>query len=513
VATDRSRRIEFGDFQTPPGLAADVCAAVSKTNFRPRSILEPTCGRGVFLLAALSEFPCASRVLGFDRNPDYVKIARAEVTSSPHGASAEVKQADFFSTDWAEVIDNLPQPILVIGNPPWVTNAALGGLGSLNLPPKSNTDNLRGIEALTGHSNFDISEWMLRESVQWLASREGTLAVLCKTAVARKVLTFAWSRQIPVERASIYRIDAKAHFGASVDACLLLVRTRPGCGVKECAEYESLLASQPQRTFGVRDGQLVADVTLFERWRCLLATEHNGWRSGIKHDCSTVFELDVNEREFRNGLGERVEVERDVVFPLMKSSDLAAGRTPKKWLLLPQRFVTESPDRLQSAAPKAWQYLGRHRRLLDERGSTIYRKRPPFSVFGVGPYSFSPWKVAISGLYKRLEFRCVGPLREQPVVFDDTCYLFPCDSQEQAGVLHKLVTSPAALEFWSALVFWDAKRPITAKLLNSLDLAELARAIGVWDATTRRIAERQMVEYSEHAHQALLFQESAAPRG
>jgi hypothetical protein len=513
MATNRHSQIEFGDFQTPTRLAQDVCAVVSRTGFEPRSVLEPTCGHGAFLRVALSAFPDVSCVLGFDRNPDYVRIARAGVESSPHEAHVEVNEADFFSTDWLQVIDRLPEPILIIGNPPWVTNAALGGLGGRNLPAKSNMDNLRGIEALTGRSNFDISEWMLRENIQWLASRQGLLAVLCKTAVARKVLAFAWSRDLPVESASIYRIDAKAHFGASVDACLLLIRTRPGCRAKECEDYDSLSASHPRGVFGLREGRLVADVKLFERWRFLLATGLNGWRSGIKHDCSRVFELDSTGQGFRNGLGEQVEIGPEVVFPLLKSSDLAARRGPRKWLLVPQRSMSESPNWLQTAAPRVWAYLIQHEPLLERRRSSIYRNRPPFAVFGVGPYSFSPWKVAISGLYKKLDFSCVGPIERKPVVFDDTCYFFPCDSEDQASVLHRLVTSDAAIEFWSALVFWDAKRPITANLLNTLDLAELARAIGAWDATTRLIAERQIVDYAEQTHQWLLFRESAPPYG
>jgi hypothetical protein len=146
---------------------------------------------------------------------------------------------------------------------------------------------------------------------------------------------------------------------------------------------------------------------------------------------------------------------------------------------------------------------------LKKRGSSIYRNRPQFSVFGVGPYSFSPWKVAISGLYKKLDFSCIGLFGDRPVVFDDTCYFFPCDSEEQARILYTLVASNAAVEFFSALVFWDSKRPITSALLNTLDLAELARLLGLWDATTRVIAERQLVDYAEQAHQWLLFRESA----
>jgi hypothetical protein len=284
---------------------------------------------------------------------------------------------------------------------------------------------------------------------------------------------------------------------------------RPGCNAKECEDYDSLSAPHPQVTFGLREGQLVADVKPFERWRFLLATGLNGWRSGIKHDCSRVFELNRTEASFRNGLGEQVEIECKVVFPLLKSSDLAAHRGPRKWLFVPQRSMSESPSRLQTAAPKAWSYLIRHQELLKKRGSSIYRNRPQFSVFGVGPYSFSPWKVAISGLYKKLDFSCIGLFGDRPVVFDDTCYFFPCDSEEQARILYTLVASNAAVEFFSALVFWDSKRPITSALLNTLDLAELARLLGLWDATTRVIAERQLVDYAEQAHQWLLFRESA----
>ena len=35
-------------------------------------------------------------------------------------------------------------------------------------------------------------------------------------------------------------------------------------------------------------------------------------------------------------------------------------------------------------------------KILDNRKSSIYNKRPRFSIFGIGDYSFSKWKVAIS---------------------------------------------------------------------------------------------------------------------
>jgi len=115
--------------------------------------------------------------------------------------------------------------------------------------------------------------------------------------------------------------------------------------------------------------------------------------------------------------------------------------------------------------------------LLDRRGSSIYKGRPPFSIFGIGPYSFAPWKVAISGFYKRLNFQQVGPLQGRPVVFDDTCYFLACSSEEESRRVVELLNSNVARDFYRAFVFWDAKRPITAELLQRLSLPGLARAL------------------------------------
>lgn len=507
----KQRKVEFGDFQTPITLAREVCSLVARTGFRPASVLEPTCGTGSFLRAAFETFPDVSRVLGFEINQPYVEHARRVAASAvPSNTFVEIRQSDFFLTDWSEIVEALPEPILVIGNPPWVTNAELSTLGSNNVPTKLNLDNLRGIDALTGKSNFDISEWMLRRNLEWLNGKRGMLAVLCKTTVARKVLLYAWQNALTVASASLYNLDAQEYFGATVDACLLLVQTYPTGGSKECRVYDSLRSKQPGSVFGLRDGMLVADVKPYERRKDLAGTGLRGWRSGIKHDCSKVFELRLDNNKFVNGLGEFVDLEPEVLFPLLKSSDLAAHTEPRRWIIVPQRTMGEDPSHLRADAPRTWSYLMAHAHLLDKRRSSIYKNRPRFSIFGVGPYSFAPWKVAISGLYKKLDFVQVPPFQDRPVVLDDTCYFFPCQSEEEYNSLHELVMSEPAREFLSAFIFWDAKRPITAQLLNLLDLAALTRVLGKENDVTRTLAERQIVEYVEGAHQQLLFREDAA---
>ena len=502
TAKDDKKTVEFGDFQTPQHLAHAVCKLIAYSGFSPSSVVEPSCGRGAFLTAALDAFPSAT-VHGYDCNPLHVEFAHRRVSAFPH---ASVGAGNFFQNNWKAMLSEFSDPILVLGNPPWVTNAAIGSLGGANLPKKSNFDGWRGIDALTGSANFDISEWMIRENISWLKDRGGAVAVLCKTSVARKVLAHVWTKGYSIQSASLYEIDSSKNFGVSVDACLLFVRVGPSnkrpC---ECDVYDSLDAAERSSRFGLRNDMLVSHAPTYERLALLQSRGLEGWRSGLKHDCSRVFEFSSDNGQLVNGLGERATIEAEVVFPLMKSSDVAKGRPPRKHVLVPHRTMVESPLDLRHTAPNAWQYLVSHQEAVEQRASSIYKKRPPFSIFGIGPYSFAPWKVAIAGLYKKLRFTKVSPTEGRPILLDDTCYFFPCATEDECNLLLSMISSPPALELWSSLVFWDSKRPITAKLLNQLNLEALARRLGIWDnPIAKRLAAKQ-ARRTQHEAQSTLF--------
>jgi len=239
---------------------------------------------------------------------------------------------DFFALDWHALLAELPDPLLVIGNPPWVTNSALAAIDSQNMPRKHNAHGHRGNEAIKGKSNFDISEWMRSRVADLLHGRVATLAVLCKTTVARKVLVHVWKRACDVADSSLYRIDALKHFGASVDACLLVLPFAPGSRSTRCAHHASLTERTPRATFGRHDHQLIADIAAYERWKHLCGDDPVYiWRSGIKHDCSRVMELRREGHAFRNGLGERVELEPDHVYPC----PLDTSPSPRDRLIYP----------------------------------------------------------------------------------------------------------------------------------------------------------------------------------
>lgn len=469
-----TKKTEFGDYQTPSALAKNVSQLLMELEYVPKTVLEPNCGLGSFIYAALDTFSSLEKVVGVDINAEYIATLAHKTQNN---TKVKLLHADFFETDWGDILEALPSPILILGNPPWVTNSALGALNSKNLPKKNNHKKTSGIEAITGASNFDVSEWMLLKMFEQARLKKAAVAMLVKTSVARKVLLHEWENHTETGTSRIFMIDAALSFGVSVDACLLLYDLT-GFGDKVCAVYENLSLSSKISTFGYADRQLVANISSYkssQKFRNADKKTDFTWRSGIKHDASSVMELKLIDGHYFNNLGEAADIESTFVYPMLKSSDLANDTVPHRFMLVPQRYIGEDTKKIASLAPKTWRYLSQHKAYFDKRKSTIYKNKPPFSIFGVGEYSFARWKVGISGLYKKLHFQIIPPFEDKPVVLDDTCYFLACDSPNEAHTIVILLNSQEAQVFFSTFIFWDAKRPITAKTLNKLNLPVLAQ--------------------------------------
>ena len=468
---ERRTKIEYGDFQTPLALANSVCQKLMMLGISPDIIVEPTCGVGTFIEASAYHFASVKKIIGVEVNETYLNQIQKRRSAFPNNERISIQQGNFFDFNWKELLKNVEGTVLVLGNFPWVTNSQQGMIGGANLPKKNNFQNHNGFDAMTGRSNFDISEWMLIQVGNWLQNRNAYLAMLCKTAVARKFLNHLHTNKLSVHQTAIYGIDAKKHFNASVEACLLFCEFDGVSHNYDYAVYENLQTENYQRV-GHRHGLTIRDLDTFEKSTHLFGTSEIKWRSGIKHDCSEVMELKEQDGLLFNGLGEPVDIEPTFVYPLLKGSDIANNRihSTNRFVIVTQKSVGAPTNPIKRLAPKTWEYLEKHAEFLDNRKSRIYRDNPRFSIFGVGAYTFSPYKIAICGLYKTLDFRLVGELNNKPVVFDDTIYFTSFDSEEQARKILYTLLSQDVQDFFSSMIFWDDKRPIKTSILNRLNL-------------------------------------------
>ena len=472
-------RGEFGDWQTSYDFACAVCRKLKEMGAAPEVILEPTCGLGNFIKAGLEVFDTVTEVYGIEIYKPYLDELRKNLIVKEN-IGIHLYHEDIFTFDFSEIKKRLKgKNILILGNPPWVTNSELGKNGSTNLPRKFNYRGTKGIEAITGKGNFDIAESICNLLMEHFASDEGTrIALLVKNSVVKNIITHQRSQGYFISHICQYAFDAKKEFDVSVSASLFSCTI--GKDIAEVCRYYDFYTGNFLKSYGWRNDCFVSDIEAYDKAAMIDGLSELTWRSGVKHDCSKVMELVFKSGRYENGFHEEVDVEPACIYPLLKSSDIGNGFSGevRKYIVLPHKNLVESNSAMRQRVPLAYAYLEKYGHMLDNRKSSIYKGKPRFCIFGLGDYSFKPYKVVVSAFYKNITFSLVTPIDGKKAVLDDTCYMLGFDNLAFAKITHYLLNSPIVVQFISAICFTDAKRVINCELLMRIDLSKVLDFIG-----------------------------------
>jgi hypothetical protein len=479
---NKLEKTEFGDFQTNENLAKNVVQLLHTEGRKPTVIFEPSFGKGNFILAALQTFESIEQVVGVEIFKPYIVETKFKILDSylanPDRNKPIIRllHQSFFDFDYK----NLPKTseLLVIGNPPWVTNAGLGVLDSANLPRKSNFKNHSGLDAMMGKSNFDIGEFITLSLLQNCQNRTGKLAFLVKNQVIKNLVFDQKKNQFNIGNWRKYSFDAQKEFSAAVEASLLTVDFSQNSNAV-CTEFSLQNIDCQLNTFGWVGSYFVSNT---EGYVAISKFDGNcpfEWRQGMKHDCSAVMELTRENGHFVNGRNETTVLEPDLVFGLLKSSDLKhlVVKDARRFTIVTQRRIGQDTNYIAQNLPKTFDYLDRHRTDFVNRKSSIYRDKPQFSIFGIGDYAFKPYKVAISGLYKTAHFTLVLPNDDKPLMLDDTCYFLNFDDLETAVCVWATLNNVKTRQLLAALTFSDAKRVFTKDILKRIAIDKIAAEI------------------------------------
>lgn len=188
----------------------------------------------------------------------------------------------------------------------------------------------------------------------------------------------------------------------------------------------------------------------------IVATLENKPRQGVNTcGANDVFIFSRTSQGLADKNGNIVDLEADLQFPLIDRSIFQTGVTDpdeaEKWILIPHESTTGkclSREEL-SKFPKSEHYLLQHEKRLRNRKGTIIRasisKERWWSLLGVGRYSFLQYKVAWEALGKRA-FR--------PVLIDgrwqgnQAMHAFcPCNSKEE-GINIRNALAEGEVEAW-----------------------------------------------------------------
>lgn len=473
----QSDKAEYGDWQTNFDLACRVCLIIKNKGINPYTIIEPTCGTGTFILASVIVFgDSVKEVYGIDIYKPYLtqlKFRLLDYALKNSGfitCKVYLLHQNIFGFNFESLSIEKNKNLLIIGNPPWVTNSKLSEIKSNNLPPKSNFKNVKGLEAITGKSNFDIAEFITYQLLNSFHNLNACLAFLVKSSVAKNIVYEQKNGKYNIKRFEQYTIDAKKEFDVSVPACLFFAEMGMG-NAKQCPVRNLYKLDKPY-TYGWVNDHFVSNVEDYSLYSSLDGKCQLVWWSGMKHDCSKVMELEKKNGIFYNKLDEVVKIEPDLVYPILKSSDLRDEHilSFRKYVIVTQTTTSDDTSKIGIYQPLTYTYLKNHLKWFEKRRSIIYKKRGKFCIFGIGDYSFKKYKIAIAGLYKRTTFSLVSPLEGKPVMLDDTCYMLGFDTFDMANCFLKILNSSEIQHFLHSLMFSDAKRSINKDMLMRINL-------------------------------------------
>jgi adenine-specific DNA-methyltransferase len=487
----RAVRLVLGEYYTPPGVA-ELAVASLDVDLTAARILDPGCGAGAFLAAAIDAKRAAidappaetvdrivNSVVGIDLNPVAVttaKLAYLSALSDLLDASGRDRLSiPVFLTDAlgltredditfaGERADTTFDALA--GNPPWIPWERLPDavkdawrreyVSELGLQPHE------GIEARLGHSNDDVSVPYAFTCIHRYLRPGGDAAFVLKRDLVRGPAGAVLRRLQVGERSLRLRhvhdfaaLDPFPDAGADAALYTFTADADPVTPVsttvwrgREGGEAAFVSAASLRETTVSVETELVPlegeDRTT--AWvRADLAREAQGdcsheIRHGLKDDAAAVFGLDRDDL---------AAVETGRVFPYLRSRHVRKfGLSGHDLRLVPADLAGEDNEAdLEENYPNTYDYLAAHRETLLDRASAWLDRGPFYTQFGLGPYTWAPYKVVWCRLGFKPDFAVASTrpdpdLGEKTVVPGDHYMFVATDDRQEAHFLCALLNS------------------------------------------------------------------------
>jgi hypothetical protein len=419
------------------------------------TVLDPTCGDGAFLeafvaLARREGVTVPQKALARLHGIEIVAADKAcalERIAARYGARLvedNIRTADFITAAFPERYD------VLVGNPPWINFTDLpSGLkakwGPEYIRHQLVTDKR---DVLLGGSRADMATLVVKRVLDDVLSDTGQAAFFIPLSIFFNSGANDRFRPFP-SSAHTYRVVRLWDFGQ--EAVFDGIATRYGAALFDRQGPQTWPVETHIRENGVwTRAYSAASDHRSGAWHRHQTPEADGSalpvieirpsqkpRQGVNTcGANNVFIFERDGGRLRNGLGEEWELEEELLFPLMnadnfggplvRSADvppaLAATHLGKEgWtgrrrpgLASRQRFIL-LPHDTRTGRPLAWDtiakygctavYLAAHRDTLMRRKGTLINSLIGrgfwWTLLGVGPYAFAPWKVAWEALGKR----------------------------------------------------------------------------------------------------------------
>ncbi len=513
----RRVRHALGEYYTPHWLVEHVLEQVGfcgqAKHAEPPSLLDPTCGSGAFLVAALERLRTArgpdvkahellTGVVGIDLHPLAVASARANYL---------LAIADLIKSN-----DDIVLPVycanalshgagsfdFIVGNPPWVAWDNLPQAvrnETRSLWQQYGLFSLSGRDARHGGAKKDLSMLVLYSSADRYLKAGGRLGMVITQTIFQSKGAGDGFRRFELgpggESLCVERVDDMTQLrpfaGAANRTSTIVLKkgtptTYPVKYVKWSADERrvgpasprapahqeveyNLTAMQARPINPLHSGSPwtieVSGTSATQRDQATAAADYKAHLGANSGGANAVYWLELQGRRgpnmrIANWVGKakmkvdriEAEIEPDLIYPLLRWTDVRrwAART-SAFLLLAQDPETRAgiaQARLERDYPLTLAYLRRFEPLLTRRAA--YRRyqasQPFYSMYNIGPYTVSPFKVVWRRMDKQIRAAVVEEididgLGRRSVVPQETCVLVACESAAEAHYLCAMMNS------------------------------------------------------------------------
>lgn len=497
-AVPQSIRRLLGEFYTPDWLADFVLDQAGYTG--SGTLLDPTCGEGVFLKRANARGGAAR---GFDINPLAVMTARLD------GVDVELRDA-------AAIADG-PRFDFVTGNPPWVNWRRLGPQYRDRIGPlwqKYGLFTHTGLAARLGSGMDDLSVLLTYICADNYVTEGGRLAFVLPQTLFQSAGGGRGFRRFELPDGRFLRVlsvhdlsHSQPFRGAATRTAVAVFEVSRTPTMYPVAYFKAgeECAAAPITSDRTAPWSIVRNASVdMHRMRgqspyIARIGAHSGgaagvfWVDVVDHTATGLIVTNRGDAGRTAYATITAEIEPGLVHRLMRGRDVERWRAhPSTHIVLPHH-ENGRPISLEEMArrwPKTFAYFEHFReRMLDR---PHYRQHfaasglPYWSMYNVGAYTFAPHRVVWRE--QSAMFQC-AMLPDSSVIPDAKLILVPCRSDDEAHYLAAVLNSTQARGFIESYM---VRTQISTHVLKNL-------RVPLYDGSNA--LHQRLAELSRAAHQ------------
>ena len=193
-------------------------------------------------------------------------------------------------------------------------------------------------------------------------------------------------------------------------------------------------------------------------------------------------------------------IEPNLLFPLLRAANVCRWKAEPEIKIIvthesQMRLKAIPEERMQAEFPKSFAYLKRFEPQLRKRAAfrRYFSEDSPFySLFNIGEYSFSRWKVIWTRIGK-VEAAVVGPVEGKPCIPQETITLVDCSGEDEAHFLAAAINSTP---------FQFAVSSFSQRGGKSMGSMHVLRYVRIPQFARHESAHQKLVELSKAAHKS-----------